>query len=67
MVKTEAQKALEKLNKDFNASDEKIAVKLGVSSMTIYRWRLGKFNPSFTELKLLQRILIGYQNISKKK
>lgn len=62
MMKTEAQKILEELNKDFKISDEKIAVKLGVSAMTIYRWRVGKFEPSVTELKLLQRILRGYQN-----
>ena len=66
-MKTEAQKTLEKLNKDFNVSDEKIAVKLGVSAITVYRWRIGKFKPSSTELKLLERILRGYQNVSKRK
>lgn len=60
-MKTEAQKTLEELNRDFNATDEKIAVKLGVSAITIYRWRLGKFEPSSTELKLLERILIGHR------
>jgi DNA-binding transcriptional regulator YiaG len=63
-MKTEAQKTLEELNKGFDVTDEKIAVKLGVSAITIYRWRLGKFEPSTTELKLLQRILRGYQNVS---
>ena len=62
-MKTEAQKTLEELNKDFNASDERIAVKLGVSAITIYRWRLGKFEPSVTELKLLERILNGYKSL----
>lgn len=61
-MKTEAQKTLEELTENFNITDERIAVKLGVSSITIYRWRLGKFEPSSTELKLLQRILRGYKN-----
>ena len=60
-MKTEAQKTLEELNQEFNISDEKIAIKLGVSAITIYRWRLGKFKPSHTELKLLQKILRGCQ------
>jgi len=59
-MRTEAQIILEQLRKDFNISDEKIADKLGVKAITIYRWRLGKFNPSFTELKLLKRIWIGH-------
>ena len=62
-MKTEAQKILEELNKEYLVSDEKIAVKLGVSAITIYRWRFGKFEPSSTELKLLARILRGYQNV----
>ena len=62
-MKTEAQKTLEELNKDFNATDEKIAVKLGVSAITIYRWRTGRFEPSFTELKMLNRILNGYKSL----
>jgi DNA-binding transcriptional regulator YiaG len=61
-MKTEAQKTLSELKEKHQVSDEKIAVKLGVSAVTIYRWRLGKFEPSFTELKMLQRILRGYQN-----
>jgi len=61
-MKTEAQKTLNELYQNFNISDERIAVKLGVSAITIYRWRMGKFNPSVTELKLLHRILQGYKN-----
>jgi DNA-binding transcriptional regulator YiaG len=61
-MKTKAQPILEELNQKFNISDERLADRLGVKSITIYRWRLGKFNPSLTELKLLQIILRGYQN-----
>lgn len=56
-----AKTILEELNKKYGISDEKIAVKLGVSAITIYRWRKGKFRPSFTELKVLQIILRSYQ------
>ena len=64
-MKQEAPKILTELNNYFNIPDTQLAYKLGVSSMTIYRWRLGKTNPSFTELKLLKRILKGYQNVAK--
>jgi len=59
-MKTEAQIILGQLNKDYNISDEKIAVKLGIKSITAYRWRMGKTNPSFTELKVLKRIWTGH-------
>lgn len=59
-MKTPTQKILIELHKDFNVSDGKIADKLGVSAITIYRWRLGKFKPSFAELKLLKQIINGY-------
>lgn len=59
-MKTQAQIILEQLNKDYNISDEQIAIKLGVKAITVYRWRLGKFNPSFTELKVLKRIWTGH-------
>jgi transcriptional regulator with XRE-family HTH domain len=59
-MRTEAQIVLGKLNKDYKVSDEKIADKLGVKSITIYRWRLGKTNPSFSELKVLKRIWTGH-------
>ena len=58
----EAKTILTELRQKFKVSDEKIADKLSVSANTIYRWRLGKFKPSFSELKFLQRILRGYQN-----
>lgn len=64
-MKIQAQIILEQLNKEFNVSDEKIAERLKVKSITIYRWRLGKFNPSFAEFKMLQRILQGYKNTIK--
>ena len=65
MIK-QAKIILTELHNKFNISDEQIACKLGVKAITIYRWRLGKFNPSFSELKFLQRILRGYQNINGK-
>ena len=63
-MKKQAQQILTELRQKFNIPDEKIADKLKVSAMTIYRWRLGKFTPSFAELKSLERILRGYQNAS---
>ena len=66
-MKNTAKSILQELNKKYNVPDSKIAWKMGVASITIYRWRFGKFNPSFAELKLLQRILRGYKNISNKR
>lgn len=60
-MRKDAKSILQELHNKFDISDEKIAVKLGVSSMSIYRWRLGKCQPSFTEVKVLQRILRGHQ------
>lgn len=60
-MKTQAQKILTELrNKHKISSDEEIAIKLRVSWVTIYRWRLGKCNPSFAGLKLLKSIAREY-------
>ena len=41
---------------------EKIAFKMGCSVATVMRWLKKESSPSPVELKLLQRILRGYQN-----
>jgi len=61
-MKTQASIILQELNSKYGVSDEKIAGKFSVRAITVYRWRVGKCNPSAVELKLLQRILRGYQN-----
>jgi len=38
-------------------SDEHIASLMGVASMTVYRWRMGKTNPSHIELEFLKKEL----------
>ena len=57
-----AKTILKELHTKFKISDEKLAEKLKVKAITVYRWRLGKFKPSFAELKFLERILRGYQS-----
>lgn len=61
-MKNEAQKILTELKEKYQVSDEMIAVKVSKCMTAVWRWRKGKSNPSLTELKLLERILRGYQN-----
>jgi len=57
-MKKETKTLLQKLLK-LNISKELLADKLGVSSITIYRWSKGASSASFTERKVLKRILNG--------
>jgi len=52
-----AQKILSKLRGIYGMSDEHIASLMGVASMTVYRWRMGKTNPSHIELEFLKKEL----------
>lgn len=56
-----AQKILSKLRGIYGISDEFIASAMGVSSMTVYRWRMGKANPSHIELEFLKKELAKYK------
>lgn len=62
MLNKQAKNILTELKEKYQVSDEMIAVKVSKSMTAVWRWRKGKTNPSATELKLLQRILRGYQN-----
>lgn len=51
-----AVEILNKLHEDLKISDEAIALKFEVSSMTVYRWRKGKSKPSHYEFMALERL-----------
>lgn len=47
---------LEKLHDSRNISDEDIASRLKVSSMSVYRWRKGDRNPSWLAAREISKI-----------
>ena len=50
-----------KLQTEIGLSRELLAAKLGVCSMTVYRWTKGKRTPNFAQAKLIQQIYNGYK------
>jgi len=56
-TKKEARQILDELVNTLEISKEEIGLKLGVSSMTIYRWLKKEHSPSYTELKALKQLL----------
>ena len=66
-MKPKYQEVLEELKRTYHVSDEVIAVKMRITAMTVYRWRMGEYEPSYAGGKMLERILKGYRNSKKEK
>ncbi len=62
MKKVSPQEIITNLANGFGITKEIIAGKMGVTTMTIFRWQYGKTNPRPAELKLLNQIYRGYKS-----
>ena len=58
---------IKKFRKKYNLTREELAVKLGVSAPTIWRWEKGLSKPHKTFRAKLEKIMQGYKSVTGEK
>ncbi|HEB13622.1 MAG TPA: hypothetical protein ENI13_01430 [candidate division CPR3 bacterium] len=62
MKKVAPQEIITNLVNKFGITKEILAGKMGVTTITIFRWQYSKTKPTYAELKLLNQIYRGYKS-----